>query len=484
MISAVIVVLTVITDPFSLFSIIKLPYKARFKDGNLVVVDKTKKLALKQNILWRCFAVIKCGTHIMHTRYVSSPKASSSTVSGIINDIHWLRFNPKKLLLISGDHFSALFVRNLGVFYYPTLDNNFAIDEKDWQHRQIVYLQTVAYALTVFELQKKLSTTIVSTGAYNATCVNFYAYPSDTLHGILYALATLSGKEKAYPYTYANKPKYKLGTINETQKLTQKHKKSLKDHYQTYKQTVFDDYKNLIRNDIHLSGAKDITKRSCAFYDNVIFWRTTELAMNLEIIPKDQDFLKHLKSNILKNFWNERDGYFLEDLSEQGRQDKLYSSDWLIVLSTKFLDPQKPSEKKYYQRNIDYIIKQKIDQPFAIKYQNQTRANRQFLFVRLAVASYGGNSIWSFWGMEYIKTLMILAKSEKSKSKQKQYIDLADYHIEKYKNAMNRDGGFAEVFDEKGKMLTTRMYKSIRQTGWVVGFEQVLEIRKNLKLDT
>lgn len=482
--SAVIVVLAIATDPFSLFSIIRLPYKARFKNDKLAVLDKTNKLKLRQNMLWRWFAVIKCGVHIMYTRYISSPRADSKTVQGIINDIHWLRFNPKKLLLISGDHFSALFVRNLGVFYYPMLDNNFAIDEKDWQHRQIVYLQTLAYSIEVFSKQDELTTTIVSTGSYHATCVNFYAYPSDTLFGMFYAAAILSGKESATPYDYSQAAKYELKTQNATKNLIKKNKDILKIHYKNYRQTIFDEDKMLVKDDVHLSGAKDITKRNCAFYDNVVFWRTTQLAMSLGIISNDQKFLESIKANIIKSFWYEKEGYFLEDLSERGLKEKLYSSDWLIILSTKFLDPKNPKDKKYYQKSIDYVMKEKIDQPFAIKYQNQRRANRQFWFVRLAVASYGGSSIWSFWGMEYIKTLMILAKTEKSKTKKSIYIKAADYHIERYKEAMLRDGGFAEVFDQKGNMLTTRMYKSIRQTGWVVGFEQVLEIRKQLKLDT
>ncbi|MCZ3174235.1 hypothetical protein NYZ25_19900, partial [Acinetobacter baumannii] len=94
----------------------------------------------------------------------------------------------------------ALYVRNLGVFYYPLLDRSIPSTTEDWHDRQIVYLQTVAYALGVFAQHPQLSTTIVPTSRYGATCINIYAYPSDTLYGILYALAVLSSKKSAHPY--------------------------------------------------------------------------------------------------------------------------------------------------------------------------------------------------------------------------------------------------------------------------------------------
>ena len=60
------------------------------------------------------------------------------------------------------------------------------------------------------------------------------------------------------------------------------------------------------------------------------------------------------------------------------------------------------------------------------------------------------------------------------------YLHDADYHIAKYKHAMKRDKGFPEVYDRDGNLLETPLYRSIRQTGWVIGFEQVLEMRKSL----
>jgi hypothetical protein len=460
-----------LTNPFNKITIIRKPFRVRDLQKG-IVIDRTDRMTVRRHALWRWFAVMKCGLHILHTRYIRSPRSRAKTVQGIIDDIHKRRFRPNKLLLISGDHFSALFVRNLGVFYYPTLD---ARIPDDWQNRQVVYLQTVAYALAVFAKSPIPATTIVSTRPYSATCVNFYAYPSDTVYGVLYALSTLSGIESAIPSEYGQ-PLHRLETSQLAKDLCQKFATTLQKLYAHYRQTAYDEQMGLISTAIHLSGAKDITRRQSSFYDNVIFWKTTQLAMKLGLITDDIAFLSVLKKRIIKTFWLEEKGYFLEDLSEEGKANTYYSSDWLIVLATGFLDITDSKERPYYERSVAYIRQHKIDLPFPLKYQADTRAHRQFLAVRLAVASYGGDAIWSFWGMEYIKVLLLLYISTGDKS----YLRQADKHIASYETAMLENGGFPETYDPDGTLLQTPFYRSIRQTGWVIGFEQVQAMRKSI----
>ncbi len=460
-------VATYVTNPFTRLSIIRLPFRIKLDREVHETIDNNARLKVKNNWFWRLFAIYQSGLYILTTRYFHSPASTSKTVDDIIADIHTLRYNPNKLLLISGDHFNGLFVRNLGVFYYPMLDRMIPSHEDDWQRRQAVYLQSVAYALGVFAKSPTLTTTIVSMGPYSATCVNFYAYPSDALYGILYALAALDGKELASPHHYAS-PREQLDTLPATKRLLHEYMDTLQTLYKGYKDKVLNKETGLIKREVHLSGAKDITRRRSAFYDNVIFWKTTQLAMTLGIIPEDKTYLKDLKKRILDAFWLKDKGYFLEDLSDEGIAYSYYSSDWLIVLSTGFLDPLDPRESNYYRQSVEYIQQQKIDQPFAIKYQQDIRAHRQFLAVRLAVASYGGDAIWSFWGMEYIKVLILLYKQ----TGDVRYKKAARYHLDKYELKMIENGGFPEVYDANGNLLQTPFYRSIRQTGWVIGFEQ------------
>lgn len=458
---------TYLTNPFSRFSIIRLPYRAKLRQKIIEAVNENEKLIVRQNIFWRAFAYFQCGIYILTTRYVHSPGSNGQTIDEIISDIHTLRYDPNKLLLISGDHFNGLFVRNLGVFYYPMLDRSIRKTNDDWHNRQTVYLQTVAYALGVFHKNPKLTTTIVSMGPYSATCINFYAYPSDSLFGILFALAALTGAESASPYNY-ERSHHSLDTKQAAEVLIDTYRETLDKLYAGYREYVFDENELLIKKDVHLSGAKDITRRYSAFYDNVVFWKTTQLAMELNIIPKDAAFLRQLKSKILSTFWLEDKGYFLEDLSTEGVRNHYYSSDWLIVLSTGFLVITDRHEREYYRQAIEHIQNNDIDKPFALKYQSDTRAHRQFFVVRMAVASYGGDAIWSFWGMEYIKALTLLGKV----TKKDKYFEDAKYHLDAYESAMLRDRGFPETYDAKGNLLKTPFYQSIRQTGWVIGFEQ------------
>ena len=464
------------TNPFNRLTIIRHTYRAEMKRGILTTIDDNHLLQVKQSRARRWFAVLKNGIHIVNSRWHKSPASRNTTVNEIIADIYTLRFNPKKLLLTSGDHFSALFVRNLGVFYYPTLDTHIPSTEQQWHDRQMVYIQTLAYALGTFAKQSELTTTIVPTGRRTATCVNFYAYPSDTLYGMLYALAHVLDKESGRPVTYGgiSRP---LDTVPAAHVLLDTYKTSLIGHYHRYREKVFDERRGLVNPMVRMSGAKDITKRSSAFYDNVIFWKTTELAMTLGLIPHDPKFLATLKARILKTFWLEHEGYFLEDLSKEGKDEKYYSSDWLIVLATGFLSPSKQGERQYFTRSIDYVHTMNIDRPFAIKYQHETRAHRQFAAVRLVVASYGGDSIWSFWGMEYIKTLLALYRI----TKKQWYLEEADYHIAKYEEMIVKYGGFPELYDAHGDMMQTAFYRSVRQTGWVIGFDQVRTLRRTIE---
>lgn len=471
-------VATYITNPFSRLTIIRMPFRIKLNNKIEQIIDKNSELRVKNRWYWRMFAIYQSGIYILTTRYFHSPASTSKNVDGIIKDIHALRYDPDKLLLISGDHFNGLFVRNLGVFYYPLLDPSIPSTDGDWKNRQMVYLQTVAYALGVFAKNPRLTTTIVSMGPMAATCVNFYAYPSDSLFGMLYALAVLNGKQAAAPSDY--KPKiHMLDTKPMTKRLLSQYRDVLRVLYHDYQSTVYNETTGLVDKNVHLSGAKDITRRQSAFYDNVVYWKTTQLAMTLNIIPNDKQLLRSLKQRIVDTFWFDDQGFFLEDLSDESVNNKYYSSDWMIVLSTGFLDPLDEAERVFYERSVAYIQKHNIDQPFAIKYQQDTRAHRQFLPVRLAVASYGGDAIWSFWGMEYVKSLVLLYEATGARK----YKSAAKYHIEKYESAMVRYGGFPEVYDNNGDLLQTPLYRSIRQTGWVIGFEQAREMYRVLCVD-
>lgn len=78
--------------------------------------------------------------------------------------------------------------------------------------------------------------------------------------------------------------------------------------------------------------------------------------------------------------------------------------------------------------------------------------------------------------MEYIKALLRLFDATGDEA----YLERADFHLKAYEKAMVRDGGFPEVYDDKGKLYETWIYRSIRLTGWVIGFEQARAMRASV----
>lgn len=471
------IIAAIVTNPFGRFTNVEAPYKARFKDNRIVVDDQSSELRVCKNALCQGSGFVKSGLYMINSRYISSPRSDSKTVEGIAQDIHELRFDPKNPYIISGDHFTPFYNRSLGIFYYPTLDASIKTSENDWRNRELSYLQTLGFALSFYDKADELSTTIVPMGKTKFAPINVYSYPSDTMYSHLYAMAVLSGTEKAYA-PIESTAVYDLQTQASSKELFKKYRPSLERHLKEYRSKVYDTKTGMIRSDIHLSGTKDITRRQNAFYDNVVYWRTMQLADKLGLIKLDDKFLHDYKQRILKQFWLADKGYFLEDQSKESIQNKFYSSDWLIALSTGFLDPADENEQQYYIRAIDYIQKNGIAEPFGLKYQNDRRGNRQFAPLRIfGTSSYGGDSIWSFWGLEYMKALLALYE----KTGNQAYLTEADRNIAAYKQRMVTYGGFPELYDTQGKLYETAVYRSVRQTGWVIGFEQVLTARKLVK---
>ena len=463
------------TNPFSRFSIVKHPFTIQVVLGAFKAINNNHRLHVAQARWWRIYAGLKVFVNMLETRYAKSPRSKAATIDGIVAEIHKQRFDPNNLLLTPGDHWSGLFPRNLGVFYYPMCDSRIPSSTKDWHNRQIVYMRTLAYALGVFEKRPIPTTTIVTTGRYRVTCANFWRYPSDTVYGLLFGLAVLLGKQDTAPYAYAP-PRQHPDTAPAAQLLLNEYAVTLQRMYKHYRTKVFDENTLLLKHDLALCGAKDITRRYGAFYDNVVLWKTTQLAMKLELIAEDKAFLRQLKRSILKTYWLEDKGYFLEELSGKGVQAAHYSSDWLHVLITGFLDPAKPGEQAYFARSIEYMQQTGIDKPFGVKYQAEAGGRHQFFLPRISMASYQQDAIWSHWGMEYIKTLLLLYKH----AGERRYLQTADKHIKAYEQAMLRDGGYPELYDRNGKFFETPVVRSIRLTGWVISYEQVKAMRKAL----
>ncbi|MGH7245755.1 MAG: CDP-alcohol phosphatidyltransferase family protein, partial [Candidatus Levyibacteriota bacterium] len=235
-----------ITNPFNSWSIIKNPFTTTV-ENNQIVLHQSFSVNVEENIFQKAFAFYKSGVHIFANAYIGSKKAPSSTVAGIIADIHKLRFDPTKPYLISGDQFSVFYPRNLGVFYSALLNPNTALNKTDWENKERLYLQTTAYALDAFANADTIFTTIVPIGFHSVTGINIYAYPSDSLYGVLYALQQMQN-------LHNNNATYHLQTVAASQELLYSYHDNLQSLLKKYEQTVFDTKTGLVKKNIHLSS--------------------------------------------------------------------------------------------------------------------------------------------------------------------------------------------------------------------------------------
>lgn len=399
-----------------------------------------RKLIVTRNPIAILLSYIKNGIHMAEYALVRKTRIrGEASPQFIAQKILEKRLDESMPFLISGDHFPLHYPRNMGIFYYPAYD---------MKEARGILRKTLLFNLEVFGQTKKLYTTIVPISRHHVTPIQVYAYPSDTMYSILYAAHRINDHEILHRY-----------------------RSLMQELLDGYLQTVFDKKTGYIRTDIHLSGIKDISKRRGAFYDNVILWATLKLATHCGLTHAIN--VAQLKKSILNMFWNDTDGYFYEDT--QIHFADRYSSDWLVVYFTQFLDLHNKTERAYYERIIHYIQSNHIAEPIPLRYHINDHARNQFHVVRLFLPEYGGSAIWSFWGMEYCKVLIELSQITENRA----YLMQAGAYLEAYEKNMVEAGGFPETFSTNGTVLHKPWYRSIIVNGWVVNYLQAKQLFKH-----
>jgi len=445
-----------------------IPFQTQIKNNNIELIPN--KIHVSNKNYHRIYVYLRAGWHISKAKFVQE-KPLQGSEEKIIQQIHTIRFNKTNPYVITGGHFYQLFVRNLGIFFNALLDRRISCTDEDWLNRQTIALRTVALDLEVFRQTQKDYTTIIPIRENLFSCFNFYARPSDSLFAILYTLLALTDEkfiETIFPMSQTKKRS--LQTKNAGHLLYKNYKTSLKKLIQIYFEDVIDGQTGLVKKNLLLASARDGIKRESSFYDNVIAWATIRLANKLDLYQISDSKLESWRKKIIQTFWNEKEGIFLDDLSEHSRKMKLFSADSFIVLSTEFLKPNNAIDKKYLLQMAQYVKKNKFDVPLPLHYSKFDIPEKLYRPVRHLAPSYMGTSIWSHWGMEYIKTLIYLG----------QYAD-AKKHLDAYKRNIETYGGYPELYDKKGNLLHTRLYRGVLHNGWVINYEQTKMLYDNAK---
>jgi len=412
---------------------------------------------------------LRSGFTISKAKFKKEPKLHGSEEE-IIKQIHDIRFNEKNPYVITGGHFDQLFVRNLGIFFNALLDPRITTSHEDWTQRQEITLKTIALDLEVFKQAGKDYTTIVHVKNNIFTGYNFYTRPSDSLFAILYALCALTDDDFIGTVFPAKKLiKKKLQTQKAAKELYDNYKETLKHLIKTYLAEIIDEKTGLVKKTITLASARDGIKRESSFYDNVIAWATIRLAKKLQLYSMSDKEFETWKKRIVKTFWDEKEGIFLDDLSKMSLEQKLFSADSFIVTSTGFLDFSKNEERKYLSNMVTYVQKKRLDTPFPLHYSRNDVPYKLYWQVRYFAPTYMGTSIWSHWGMEYIKALIYVGQFSEAKKQ-----------LDRYKQNIERYGGYPELYDSNGNILNSRLYHSVLHNGWVINYEQTKMLYDNL----
>lgn len=460
-----------ITNPYAGWSIVQQPYTTSVDNGR-VSLHKQFNLHVYSSPPAELLGYYKSGFLIVQNTFFGSRPSRATSVDDIIRDIHQLRFDPSKPYLISGDQFSVLYPRNLGVFYNDILNPRTALSQRDWENRQRIYLQSALYALDAFSAEKRLTTTIVPIAPHWAVLTEVHpgSVPSDSLYGILYALDALQDTQKYSTDTY------KLQTADTARSVTRQRRADLQLLLKRYLAQVQDPSTGLVRSGAHLASARDGVVRDRSFYDNIVLWKTLQLADKLGIQKAPTGQLEKMHDTILDLYWDDREGHFKDDRSARTANAN-YSSDWLLALPTGFLSADNPADRPYLQRSIDFIRAQHIADPFPIKYQVVADVPQAPWAVRTFVPNYGSDAIWSYWGAQYMTLLGQLAHDVPDAEYQQEL----QRDIDIYSDKIRTYHGFPETFTPDGRFLETPVYKSIRQTGWVVQFESARQQAADLK---
>jgi hypothetical protein len=436
------------TSPYSSDTIVQQPFTTAYVD-NKVVITRHYTPHYYSGWLASTIGYYKQAVSIVWDR-MTSPKMPAGNTQSIIANIHAMRFDPSKPYVISGDQFDDLYIRNLAVFYQDLLDPHTALSMTDWHNRQRIALQSLAYGMVAMQQLKRPVTTLSPISSHGVLAINIYDYPSDSMFGMLDTLQRL----EADP-----------ATKQAAQMLQQQYHGGMLAAYQNYLATVRDPRTGLVRSSIHLSGARDAAQRQSSFYDNVVLWRTEQLATQLGFDHVTDQALSQLHQRMLSRYWDNAQGHFIDDVSP-GNQHS-YSSDWLIALPTGFLNPQHADDLAKLRRISSYIDQQHLASPLPIRYTTSSQMHEN-IFVKLFAGSYGNTAIWSYWGNLYITMQIDLYQQ----THQPIYAQHAQTAIAGWKATITRDQGWPETLNSHGKLLENLFYESIRRNGWVINLEE------------
>jgi hypothetical protein len=254
--------------------------------------------------------------------------------------------------------------------------------------------------------------------------------------------------------------------------LVKRYKTFLEKQAKIYWRKVWDEKKGTLRKDFHFAAARDMVKRIASCYDTCMVGM---LDLEMKKLGLASPVKVDVKKVLLEKYWN--GSYFWDDLSglKHVTADAQIFPFWTGVIEVESRLKGGSASKsgcEMLKKCINSIRKNKLDQPFPLKYQKRHFASLERWQARLFTPNYQDTTIWTQIGPLYISLV------------QKIYPKLAKTYIEQYKKIVEENKNFLEVFSPDGTPFQTAFYFADESMLWSAIFLDLLRGRPQPRFET
>jgi len=202
------------------------------------------------------------------------------------------------------------------------------------------------------------------------------------------------------------------------------------------------DKNGLLRKDKNFSSMKDFAKQQSSCYVNCFLGLFAE---NLKKIGVKCDLHKfNYKDLIIKHFW--KNNYFVDDLSGKN----IISGDanvfpfWTGLVNSKDL----------FKKSLFVLKQKKLDQPFALKYNNKDE-NVSWHKLNILNKNYENGTIWGHLAMCYFKVLYLF-------NEKKELLN----QLNIYESLIEKQKSFYEVYFDNGVPFKSLVFEHDEAMIW------------------
>ncbi|MEE9525461.1 MAG: hypothetical protein V3V78_02525 [Candidatus Woesearchaeota archaeon] len=308
---------------------------------------------------------------------------------------------------VSSGHFCQFYMRDFG----------FCIDSLLKLGYKKEVRKTLEYALEIYSKQG-LKTTITPRGK----AVDIFMYSPDSLAYLIRSLRVAKAKD-----------------------LVDEYRPFLAKEVRKFFELVINKETGLVREDKHFGSMKDEAKRKGSCYDNIMAAMLSNELNNVGLFNPLKKY--DLKKLIKHMFWNGE--FFIDDM--QGNKEIVTGDANVFPFWAGIFD-----NPVMIKRAIKKIQGAKLDIPFPLKYSNVQE--HEFIFINMFVPDYETHTCWMHMGPLYVQVVKQVDKKKAAKYKQK------------YKEIIEKNKNFLEVFNPDGTPFKSKFYYSDESMLWAANY--------------